>query len=277
MATSSRGPGRARYRAVAAAVVVVVLLVVGALLLERSADSAGSAAGSTADRSAVGPATTSSPSAPATTSPAAAVIHLPEAGSTVVFFGDSYAASYTLDDPAQGFPALVAAAFGWQADTQALGGTGYIAGGDVQRPYLDRVRALPPTDSPLVLVEGGINDASAGATEEDERAAAVAVVQGLRVVAPRAQIVLLGPAEVPAVDPAAVARVDRGLAVAARDTGAWYLSPATDGWPVGAHVQPDGLHPDAAGHAVLADELVAHLRALSARPSPSGAPATTSR
>jgi len=187
---------------------------------------------------------------------------LPPAGSSVVVFGDSYTEATGATQPRAGYAAQLAAQFDWAADVEGVGGTGFVARGAVDADYLDRLAGLTLQTPALVVVQGGLNDALAGVSEQDELAAARQVLALLRHRLPDTEVVVLGPPAVQVVDAAVVSGVDRALRQASLESGAPYLSPLAEGWAVERYTTADGLHPDDRGHEYLAGRVASALRHL---------------
>ncbi len=214
---------------------------------------------------AVGLAAGCSPAADGTGAAAPAALALPGAGERVLFFGDSYTAGYGATSDDEAFPARTAAAFDWVADVTAGPGTGFVAEGGVGRDYLEQLADLDVEPPALVVLQGGLNDAFADPDAGTERDAASEVLAALADRFPGTPVVLFGPPLVPSLPDDSVRRVDRALDRAAAGAGAWYVSPVQDGWDVASRLTDDDLHPGDEGHAHLARELVAALRALDGR------------
>jgi lysophospholipase L1-like esterase len=179
-----------------------------------------------------------------------------------MIFGDSWTQSTGATCPQTGYAARLAAAFGWVADVQGFGGTGFVAKGVIDADYLTRLEALPRTTPALVLVQGGLNDARESASEQDELTAARGVLDFLARTYPDAEVVLLGPPQTQVVDPAVVSGIDRALSQAAGEHQVPYLSPLEEGWDLERFTVADGLHPDDQGHEQLAADVAAELRDL---------------
>lgn len=197
-----------------------------------------------------------------TAAPSAREFVLPAAGSDVLLFGDSWTQSTGATCPTVGYAARLAAEFDWVPDVQGFGGTGFVARGVIDADYLTRLQALPATSPALVLVQGGLNDALANATEQDELTAARAVLDLVVQKYPQAQVVVLGPPQTQVVDPTTVAAMDRALAQASGEHQVPYLSPLTARWDLQRFTTADGLHPDDLGHEHLAALVAAALRTL---------------
>jgi lysophospholipase L1-like esterase len=186
---------------------------------------------------------------------------LPPACSRVVVFGDSYTEGTGASGPAAAYPQQLATLFGWRVDREGVGGTGFVARGAVDADYLDRLATLSPLPPAMIVVEGGLNDARAGTTEEAEFAAARELLLALRSRYPGTELVVVGPPQTQVVD--AVQAVDRGLQRATADLGVPYISPLAEGWALEKYTVADGLHPDDAGHRYFAVRIGADLRRLS--------------
>ncbi|WP_022882722.1 SGNH/GDSL hydrolase family protein [Gryllotalpicola ginsengisoli] len=169
-----------------------------------------------------------------------------------VFLGDSYVAGDGASDPADAFPALVAAHEGWQAQVVACPGAGYATAGDCG----ENLSGLVPTvvaDAPdIVVVSAGRYDMSDAA---DVSAGADAVFSSLHSALPDAQIYVVSPVwdDDHAVQP--LGYIQQDVKDAAERNGATYLD---IGEPLRDHpelVASDGVMPDDDGHAALADAI----------------------
>ena len=246
---------------------MVALAATGALLIgcttaPPAQDAAPVCPATPAPATSLPPATPSATSGAGAAAPAAGEFVLPPPGSQVLVFGDSYTQSTGATCPQTGYAARLAATFGWVADVQGFGGTGFVARGVIDADYLARLSALTPTTPALVMVQGGLNDALAGATEEQELTAARAVLDLLARTYPDSQVVVLGPPQVQVVDAAVIAGINRALRRASIEHQVPYLNPLGDGWDVQRFTTADGLHPDDAGHEHLAARVAAALREL---------------
>lgn len=244
-------------RAVLSAALLTAVLAAGC---SGSGDGAGEPSPPAASPSSSAPAPPSTaPPSTAPVTPSAALPALPGPGALVLFFGDSYTAGFgaTSDDTA--YPARTAAAFGWVADVAAGPGTGFLNGGGTGQDYLERLALLEVGTPALVVLQGGLNDAALGPDAQTQRAATAEVLAALAQRFPGVPVVLLGPPLVPVIEEDAVRTVDEAMARAAADAGVPYVSPVRAGWDVAGRLS-DGLHPDDAGHALVAERLAGALR-----------------
>lgn len=195
----------------------------------------------------------------------------PHAGQVrALFFGDSLMHG-TGSHPTRPILARVAARqLGWDITVDAFGGTGYTTGATRGQPYLQRL-AKPGVLSPaydVVLIEGGTNDKAADPAVMRERT--VGTVQYVRSRLPTARIVLMGAYNPPTARKYDARRVpiDAVIRSVAAEQSLTYFSPISGHWTKGQGARflcPDGLHPSTYGYGVLAEHLVAALRAAHVR------------
>ncbi|WP_274647244.1 SGNH/GDSL hydrolase family protein [Microbacterium sp. C7(2022)] len=188
----------------------------------------------------------------------------------VLVFGDSWVYGSAAIVPELGFAYRLGENLGWTVTVDGVRGSGYLKPGIDGPAYGERIAALDPQATPsLVLVEGSINDRKRYAPDV-YRDAVNAAWDALAATYPRASIVILGPA--PQVLPveAGTAAIDRDLADLAAQRGWWYISPVREAW-----ISPDNYlevidtgagndHPSTAGHAYLAERVMAALSAITA-------------
>jgi lysophospholipase L1-like esterase len=199
---------------------------------------------------------TTSPSRPSTGRP------------LTVFIGDSYTVG--VGAPKGGsFAELTADAMGWRPVFLAAGGTGYLNPGPRGAgPYPSRVQQVPE-DADWVIVTGGVNDRSRFRDDPERFARAVdTTLEGARAAAPDAVVVAVGPFwPFDPTDSALAHDMDAAVRDAADRTGVPFLSPLGDKWWPTAELDGllarDGLHPNRAGHRLLAKRLSEALEGLS--------------
>lgn len=200
-------------------------------------------------------------------------------GPTVaVWLGDSLTEGAQVAEEER-FATLTSAAFGWVPVNRGQGGTGYIAAGSMEvpehGPFEDRVAAIVADAPEVVVVSGGNNDSGLGASDEELRAAVTATIQPLREGLPDAAIYVVGPFWPEPSPPDAVLRVRDIVAQVAGEFGVPFVDPlgaewiteVIDGDQPGIRadiIGTDGTHPSAAGHAYIAERLIAELRAAGA-------------
>ncbi|WP_197517384.1 SGNH/GDSL hydrolase family protein [Microbacterium karelineae] len=209
-------------------------------------------------------------SAPAATS-ADPLVSLPVEPSLLIF-GDSWTWGRAATDPETlGYAARVGDQLGWPTAVDGERASGYLRSGFEGGTYISRIRALDHDAAPdLVVIQGSIND-----RREDLsllRAAAEDAWDALAAAYPDASLVVFGPApQVLPIEPA-TRMIDEILRRAAADRGVPYVSPIAEEWITTANydtlidTSPEGNdHPSDAGHAYLADRLVAALGAVAVR------------
>ena len=181
---------------------------------------------------------------------------------TVVFFGDSLTAGYGLDDPGvQAFPALIqqkidAAHLPWRAVNAGLSGE-TTAGG------LRRVEWILRQPVDIFVLELGGNDGLRGIPLTDTQANLQAIIDRVRAKYPAARIILAGmqiPSNLGPDYTRAFRRIFPELAEKNRLTLIPFLLEGVGGRP--ELNQTDGIHPTAAGHVIVADNVWKVLRPL---------------
>jgi acyl-CoA thioesterase I len=173
-----------------------------------------------------------------------------------LIIGDSWSAGLGQPDTNVTVATWLAADLGWNARINAFSGSGFVnasACGD--QNYALRTPRIQVTDR-NVLFQGGLNDVNSVGQERKLIHAAAEVVAKAIARAPTAAIILVGPPYVPARSAALVKAADRDLAAVCRFAGVTYVS--TLGWK--GDLQPDGLHPSAAGSRSYAAYVAAKLR-----------------
>lgn len=179
---------------------------------------------------------------------------------TVAFIGDSYTWGSGASTVDKRWTSLVAARMGWLEFNVGEGGTGYLKTFENRPNYygqLDEITALRPD---IVVVAGGQNDQDTLTAKSPELFAAVShfYVQ-LRSRLPRARIIGLGPSFPDALTPERF-EFDRVVRDAVRAVGGQFISlirptPVIDP----AMLEPDRVHVGDAGHAAIADRVLANL------------------
>ena len=171
----------------------------------------------------------------------------------VLFFGTSLTAGYGLS-PEQAFPALIeklAAAAELPITAVNAGLSGETTAGAARR--IDWVLRTP---ADVVVIESGANDALRGLSPESARANLERVVQAVRKKQPRAKIVLVA-MEAPPNFGATYTKAFRAIyADVARKENlpvVPFLLAGVAG--ISKFNQPDGVHPNAAGERIVADNV----------------------
>ena len=179
----------------------------------------------------------------------------------VAVIGDSYTTG--TNEGGQGPKAWTARA--WQtlarqgvrvaADVASEGGAGYGVRGNHGSVFEDlTARAVHPDDA-LVVFFGSRNDQGV----DPERLAAMAhdTFDLAHRTAPSARLLVIGPPWPTADVPDSVLQIRDILNAWARAAGAAFIDPIADRWLVGRPdlIGADGVHPNDAGHAYLADKI----------------------
>jgi hypothetical protein len=147
------------------------------------------------------------------------------------------------------------------------GRAGYVVPGDHGSVFEDlTARAVHPDDA-LVVYFGSRNDEGV----DPLRLAGMAHdTFGLaRRFAPSAKLLVIGPPWPTADPPFDVLYVRDTLSGQARDAGATFIDPISEGWFVGRPdlIGPDGVHPNDAGHAYMAEQIAPLIHAQLSRRS----------
>ncbi|XTR52983.1 SGNH/GDSL hydrolase family protein [Pseudarthrobacter sp. So.54] len=109
---------------------------------------------------------------------------------TAVLIGDSQS------EPVTSWPRTALASLGYTVHFCGLGGTGYVAANGKTGNYIDALERgdwlLPYGSPPLVVLEGGGNDAARGATDQQISANAERLIAGVRGRYPEARLAMVG-------------------------------------------------------------------------------------
>src|SRR5882724_8854876 len=177
-----------------------------------------------------------------------------ETPKTILFFGDSLTAGYGLDDPSRAFPGLIQE----RIDTEKLPYRAVNAGlsGETTAGGLRRLEWILRQPVAIFVLELGGNDGLRGLPPEKTQENLQAIIDRVRAKNPATKIILAGmlmPANLGADYVKSFAAVYPALA----EKNALPLIPfILEG--VGGHPdlnQPDGIHPTAEGHKIVADNV----------------------
>ncbi len=178
---------------------------------------------------------------------------VPDAAPVVLFFGTSLTAGLGLE-PEEAYPALVqqkidSAGYGYRVVNAGVSGETSAAG-------LRRIDWLLQQPVAVLVLELGANDALRGQDVAAARANLQAIIDRTRARYPDVRIVVAG-MEAPPNLGSRYTREFRDLfAALARDNGAAFIPFLLEGVGGVAELnQPDGIHPNAAGARVLADNV----------------------
>lgn len=171
---------------------------------------------------------------------------------SVTFLGDSWTYGTGASDR-RGYAVLTGEELGWPTTVLGIGGTGYSVppGGDTY----DRRVALAAATRPGVLVlQGSLN-------EQHSTPAALAVAADrtfahVRTLAdPATRILVVGASYDPGTPDATIDWVNRAVRAAAQRHGLPFVDPSRWIDPHDSSLWYDPLHPDDAGHRLMADRL----------------------
>lgn len=181
--------------------------------------------------------------------------------STAVLIGDSQS------QPANGWPRQALTALGYKVHFAGLGGTGFVAANGKTGNYIDALQRgdwmLPYGTPPLVVIQGGGNDATRGATDAQIVANADRLIATLKQRYPGAKVAMIGTlARGANYGGGRRSQVDALLGTVAAKHGLTFVS--VGDWLTrydAVKDLADGVHMTAAGHqklgAVLAQEMAA--------------------
>ena len=109
---------------------------------------------------------------------------------TAVLIGDSQA------EPTSSWPRTALASLGYKVHFCGRGGTGFVTSNGATGNYIDALQRgdwlLPYGSPPLVVIEGGGNDASRGATDEQISTNAERLIASVRERYPEARLAMVG-------------------------------------------------------------------------------------
>ena len=141
------------------------------------------------------------------------------------------------------------------AEVQAEGGAGYGTRGNRGSVFEDLTGKAVTKDDSLVVFFGSRNDQ--GVDPARLSILAYGTFQQAHRIAPRAKILVIGPAWPTADPPEDVLRIRDSLNYEAGVAGATFIDPIAAGWFVGRPdlIGADGIHPTDAGHAYMAEKI----------------------
>jgi lysophospholipase L1-like esterase len=142
------------------------------------------------------------------------------------------------------------------------GGSGYSNVGTSGTTFVSEATRLVNGDTDAVVFFGSNNDSSAGS---DLTAAVYAALDSVRRVAPKARILVVGPAwprsEPYSVEVLSISEILRDCAMSA---GVAFIDPLAENWftDTPGVVGADGVHPTDLGHRIIADRLYPSIASL---------------
>jgi lysophospholipase L1-like esterase len=137
-------------------------------------------------------------------------------------------------------------------------GAGYIVRGSEKVTFAEAAATSLRSTADLVLVFGSRNDGKQEAAAMT--AAANDLFAKIRERAPRAKLVVVGPAWVDEKVPDFITIDSQAISGAASAAGVTFVDPLSEGWFFGADAKligADGVHPTDAGHQYLAEKMYA--------------------
>ena len=199
-----------------------------------------------------------SSSASPSSSPAPVVEDEP---SSVAFLGDSWTDGVGATDM-RGYAVLVGEQLGWAYTELGVSGSGYSLPGvaNLGGPFGDRVDEAVAGDADVIVVQGSLNERNS--TPEALAPAALATLGRLRIVAdPDTRIVVLGAPYNPGTPAATIDWVNAAIGDAAAQAGLEFVDVAAENWsdPADPSIWFDDIHPNDAGHQLIADRVKALL------------------
>ncbi|WP_434613955.1 SGNH/GDSL hydrolase family protein [Arthrobacter sp. A5] len=207
----------------------------------------------------------------------------PNIGRTAVLIGDSQSEGAAGVVAKNTWTNTALANLGYNVEFRGRGGTGFVAANGRTGNYPDALENgnwyLPYGQAPLVVIQGGGNDASRGATDEQIMANAARLLKDLKQTYPESKFVMIGTlAKGTPYGGARRSQVDALLGTFATQNHIPFVS--VGDWitlyGVGDKLA-DGVHLTAAGHRVLADVLSRQLTALGVTPPIKGTGAVVAR
>ena len=141
------------------------------------------------------------------------------------------------------------------ADVAAEGGAGYGQRGSRGSVFEDLTAQAVRRNDDLIVFFGSRNDQPVD--PQQFPALAAETFQLARFAAPAAKVLVIGPPWPTAGPPPAVLTIRDSLREQSAAVGAVFVDPITEGWFVGRPdlIGQDGVHPNDAGHAYLADRI----------------------
>lgn len=185
-----------------------------------------------------------------------AVRVIPNSVPVVAFLGDSYSQGIGASTSGSRWTTLVSASMGWSELNLAEGGSGYTTTYLGQKTdYAIKLDVIAAAQPDIVVVSGGRNDYEAG-TSSVTGAVAASLFAAIRSVAQNAELVVTRPIWDSTRPPAEFATLVDGVQGAASNAGARYLDISEPLIDRPEMIDPDGLHPNDAGHRAIAEAVV---------------------
>lgn len=185
----------------------------------------------------------------------------------VLIVGDSYTRGVGAKPQTAGYAYRISTLTDWEVTIEGFSGTGYLNDGHAHEgTYAQRIAQFSYADDfDVIVVQGSSNDASQDLSLL--RSAVSGTIGLLESKYPGAKLVLVGPVSA-AFRPGSegkAGRIDAILAQFSFDFAIPYLSPYRESWIVGSEmslIDADGIHPNNAGHELIARRIVSELEYL---------------
>jgi lysophospholipase L1-like esterase len=194
------------------------------------------------------PAAAAATTAPASPAPAEPLI--------LAVYGDGYAAGNEMGGlGGMGWPALVAQQTGLELALNAVPRAGYASVGGTGQDFPALLAAAPVPDAAVTVLFGSRNDADEDLSEVTANAAqTIATIQRS---APASAVVVVGPVWDDGDVPASALAVRDIVKAAADAADVTFVDPLAEGWfaQQTGLIAADGISPNDAGHAYLAERI----------------------
>ncbi len=184
----------------------------------------------------------------------------PAAAPVALFIGDSYTegTGLTGEDLRARWTSVVSAELGWKEVNAGCSGSGYVRRGLLcNNTFAERIPSVTFTKPDVVLLMGGVNDV--GSPPSEGALAATDTLEAVVAAFPDARVVVISGITFEAPNPATLTAINQALEASAGELGVTYLD---IGQPLAENpdlLGPDGLHPNIAGHAEIAERVIAAL------------------
>lgn len=173
----------------------------------------------------------------------------------LTFLGDSWT-SGSGATALRGFAVRTGEELGWEYQVLGVGGSGYtqLGGGAT---YAQRIDRTVQTNPDVVVVQGSLND---GASRPEVLADAALRTLTLlsEEVGRDTQVLVVGASYTPGTSDDTIDWINEAVGAAAEQADLTFVDPAEEDWtdPDDASIWADPLHPNDAGHQLIAEHLV---------------------